>query len=302
VLSGLPPLLTVTAVEDTLCYLFPDPRPHLRHPNRLPFSHYGSLVSRERLARSGLVDQALRLARHQMRPVVWCDSSATVADAAAAMTNAGQSCALIPHSQHVGIVTDSDFRTALAAGTFSATTPAATLASFPAETIGADTLVGDAFLKMVESGYHHLVVTGAAEKPVRPPVGFVRDFVVEHSGDHRGHLDLKAGGLVPIASLGRWIAIVTGDDRGSTITRLRRGQAAGLLTTDEAGTLVRAFEYIYELLLDNEIHAFRTGAPKASTWIAPKELGTLTRRCLREAFRAVAEVQNRLNSEWVTRL
>jgi len=46
---------------------------------------------------------------------------------------------------------------------------------------------------------------------VRPPVGFVRDFVVEHSGSHRGHLDLKAGGLVPIASLGRWIAIVTGE-------------------------------------------------------------------------------------------
>jgi CBS domain-containing protein len=50
---------------------------------------------------------------------------------------------------------------------------------------------------------------------VRPPVGFVRDFVVEHSGAHRGHLNLKAGGLVPIPSLRRWIVIVTGD-RGST--------------------------------------------------------------------------------------
>ncbi|RDH78767.1 CBS domain-containing protein [Mycolicibacterium moriokaense] len=525
VLSGLAPPLTVKAVEDTLCYRFPDPRPHLRDPGRLQFSHYGSLVTRERLARSGLVDQALRLVRHQMRPIVWCDSAATVAEAAAAMTDAGQSCALIPRGEHVGIITDSDFRTALAAGTLTASTPAGALASFPAETVGAESLVGDAFLKMVESGYHHLVVTGAAERPVgilrvvdlasaevrnplvirraiddatsvddlaaaaalvpgtwlelydtgasvmhiaalmsavidaimlrlidlteigedrvpqrtswlllgsiarreplprsdvdtalvwedlpdgppaagrlqrwagrvldnmercglsrcvdganatnpsfaqsqsaftatatswitnptqtnalllssmiadsrpvtgvplgravsdamlattrsreylsrllsytisvRPPVGFVRDFVVEHSGAHRGHLNLKGGGLVPIASLGRWIAIVTGDDRGSTITRLRRGQAAGLLTTDEADTLVRAFEYLYGLLLDNEIRALRTNAPASSTWIAPKELGTLTRRYLREAFRAVAEVQNRLDSEWVERL
>src|SRR5262245_52702061 len=167
VLSGLPPPLSVRAAEDTLCYRFGDPRPHLRHPERLQFSHYGSLVTRERLTRSGLVDQALRLARHQMRPIVWCEPNATAAEAAAAMTAAGQSCALLPCGEHIGIVTDSDFRTALAAGTLAATTPASTLASSPAATVGADSLVGDAFLKMVESGYHHLVVTGGAgEKPV----------------------------------------------------------------------------------------------------------------------------------------
>jgi CBS domain-containing protein len=525
VLSGLPPPLTVRTAEDTLCYRFPDPRPHLRHPERLQFSHYGSLVTRERLARSGLVDQALRLVRHQMRPVVWCAPDATVTQAAAAMTEAGQSCALIERGSQIGIVTDSDFRTGLAAGTLTTQTPISALASFPAATVGADTLVGDAFLKMVESGYHHLVVAGVGEKPIgtlrvvdlasaevrnplvirraiddagtidelataaallpgtwlelydtgvaamhiaallsavidaimlrlldlteigedhvpqhtswmllgsiarreplprsdvdtalvwedlpggpapagklqrwadrvldnmercglqrctdganatnplfaqsqsafiatstswitnptqtnalllssmiadsrpltgvelgravsdsmltttrgrdylsrllrytisaRPPVGFVRDFVVEHSGTHRGHLNLKEGGLVPIASLGRWIAIVTGDDRGSTITRLRRGQEAGLLTSDEADTLVRAFEYIYALLLDKEIAAIRSNDSTPSTWIAPKELDTLTRRHLREAFRAVAEVQNRLDGDWVARL
>ena len=135
----------------------------------------------------------------------------------------------------------------------------------------------------------------------RPPVGFVRNFVVEHSGANRGHLDLKAGGLVPIASLGRWIAVVTGDDRGSTLTRLRRGEAAGLLTADETETLVRAFEYVYGLVLGREIEAIK-GSTDATTWVAPNQLDTLTRRYLRESFRAVAEVQNRLESEWVARL
>jgi CBS domain-containing protein len=525
VLSGLPPPLTVRAVQDTLCYRFPDPRPQLRHPERLQFSHYSSLVSRERLTRSGLVDQALRLARHQMRPIVWCAPDATVSQAAAAMTEAGQSCALIERGRSVGIVTDSDFRVGLAARSLDGAAPVADFASFPAATVSADTLVGDAFLRMVESGYHHLVVVGAGERPVgilrvvdlasaevrnplvirraiddaatvddlaaaaallpatwlelydtgvaamhiaallsavvdalmlrlvdltdigsdlvpqrtswlllgsiarreplprsdvdtalvwedlpagpppagklqrwagrvldnmercglsrcadganatnpvfaqsqsaftatarswithptqadalllssmiadsrpitgvalgravtdgmlattrsrdyltrllryaiavRPPTGFVRDFVVEHSGAHRGHLNLKAGGLVPIASLGRWIAIVTGDDRGSTITRLRRGQHAGLLTADETDTLARAFEYFYGLLLDNEVAAIRDPASTASTWVAPKELDTLTRRYLREAFRSVAEVQNRLDGEWVARM
>jgi len=66
--------------------------------------------------------------------------------------------------------------------------------------------------------------------------------------------------------------------------------------------LVRAFEYIYELVLDNEIAAIRNSSTASTTWIAPKELDTLTRRYLRESFRAVADVQNRLDSEWVARL
>jgi CBS domain-containing protein len=460
-----------------------------------------------------------------MRPAVWCPADATVGEAASVMTEAGQSCALIDRGGEIGIVTDSDFRAALAGGQIDGHSPVWSLASFPAATIAADALVGDAFLRMVESGFHHLVVTGVGEKPVgilrvvdlasaevrnplvirravddastidelataaallpstwlelydtgvavmhiagllsavidaimerlidltdigedsvpqrtswlllgsvarreplprsdldtslvwedlpggpkpagklqrwagrvldnmercgvercadganatnpvfarsrsdaisaatswitnptqhnallltsmiadsrpitgvalgravsdamlattrsrdylarllhyaisaRPPVGFVRDFVVEHSGDHRGLLNLKARGLVPIASLGRWIALVTGDDRGSTVTRLRRGGDAGLLTVDETEVLIRAFEYLYGLVLDREIEAIRRNDSKVTTWIAPKELDTLTRRYLREAFRSVAEVQNRLESEWVARL
>lgn len=526
VLSGLPPPLTVRASKDTLCYLFPDPRSRLKHPDRLQFSHYGSLVARERLTRSGLVDHALRTAQDQMRPIVWLAAGADVAEAAKVMTEAAQSCALIrDRSGRTGIVTDSDFRGGFADATLAASSPVERLASFPAAAVTGDTLVGEAFLKMVECGYHHLVVTGARDEPigilrvvdlasaevrsplvlrraiadahsvedlaqaaallpgtwldlcdtgvsathiaalvsavldalaarvidltngggdhlphrtswmllgaaarreplprstlstalvwedllggpppdvllrrwaarvienmqrcglsvgiqqagatnpvfaqsraelaalasswitaptrrnsivlssiiadsrpitgmalgrsvsdtmlstarsrqyltrllrhtvaVRPPVGFVRDFVVEHSGDHRGHLDLKSGGLLPITALGRWIAIVIGDDRGSTLTRLGRGEAAGLLTADESETLARAYEYIYELLLEKQVSGMRVDQGTPTDWIAPKDLDTLTRRYLREAFRSVAEVQDRLRGDWEERI
>lgn len=135
----------------------------------------------------------------------------------------------------------------------------------------------------------------------RPPTGFVRDFVVEHSGEHRGQLDLKRGGLRPVTSLGRWVAVVTGDLRGTTTQRLRRGAATGLLTDDEAGTLVGAYEQVYALLLQGEVEAVRAGRP-ASTYIAPASLDSLTRRHLRESFRAIGHVQERLESEWQRRL
>jgi CBS domain-containing protein len=134
----------------------------------------------------------------------------------------------------------------------------------------------------------------------RPPTGFVRDFVVEHGGEHRGQLSLKRGGLRPVTSLGRWVAVSTGDSRGTTPERLRRGAAAGLLTHDEAQTLIGAYEQVFGLLMEQEVEALRTGGT-ASTYVAPGELDSLTRRHLRESFRGIAHVQSRLESQWVNR-
>jgi CBS domain-containing protein len=135
----------------------------------------------------------------------------------------------------------------------------------------------------------------------KPPTGFVREFVVDHSGQHRGHLDLKRGGLIPVAALARWVAVVTGDSRGSTIDRLRRGVDARLLTQDESDTLVGAFEHSYGVLMQREIQAIRQGV-EPTTFIKPDDLDTLARRHLRETFRAIASVQSSVEAGWRTRL
>ena len=47
----------------------------------------------------------------------------------------------------------------------------------------------------------------------------------------------------------------------------------------------------------------RTSAGRpASTYVAPGTLDSLTRRHLRESFRAIAHVQERLESEWQRRI
>jgi CBS domain-containing protein len=134
----------------------------------------------------------------------------------------------------------------------------------------------------------------------RPPTGFVRDFVVQHTGEHRGQLDLKAGGLMPVVGLARWIAVVSGDASGTTPDRLRRGAEVGLLSTNEADTLAGGFDDVYSLLLDHEVAAVRSGTTP-STYIAPRDLDTLTRRHLRESFRAIALLQARVDRDWIAR-
>ena len=135
----------------------------------------------------------------------------------------------------------------------------------------------------------------------KPPIGFVRGFVVDQSGEHRGDLDLKAGGLTPICALARWLAIAQGDVRGSTIDRLKRAASAGLLREDESDILINAFKDIYELVFEAEIAAIR-GGREGSSWISPQSLDSLTRRHLRESFRAVSAIQTRFHNEWESRL
>ena len=134
----------------------------------------------------------------------------------------------------------------------------------------------------------------------KPPTGFVRDFVVEHSGEHRGELNLKRGGLRPVVAIGRWAAIVAGDTRGSTVERLRRAHEEGLLTVDETDTLVGAYQGIFTLDLQREVEAIRNGND-VSAYLDPRDIDSLTRRQLRESFRAVADIQRRLEGEWAAR-
>ena len=520
VLTGLAPALSVRALEDCLCLRLPDPRTVVEEPGRL-HSHYGTMISRQRLSGSGALDETPRSARSLMRPVVWARYDEPVAVVAQRITDTGHSGALVRRGDEWGIVTDHDFRRRVATGEVAPAEPVGALASFPALTVSEEFSQASAFSRMIDRGVHHLVVldrdgtpagilravdfasadirnpllvrsqieaadsigelraaaalvrptlvelgsigvpalqvgslqaaivdsilrrlvalhgldqlaqapslvvlgslarreplptsdvdtalvwpddlaeAGQAEyleraealltdlescgfarcpnganavnplfarsrerwsaavsrwlgdptanqalllasividsRPltevalgrtvtdalrvrrrtrefldlfvrestaVKPPSGFVREFVVDHRGRHRGELDLKRGGLLPVAAIGRWAAVVTGDTRGGTVDRLRRGEAASLLTHDEAETLTAAFEQTYELLLERDLAAIATGAT-TSTYVNPRELDTLTRRHLRETFRSISAIQDHLASSWSERL
>jgi CBS domain-containing protein len=130
----------------------------------------------------------------------------------------------------------------------------------------------------------------------RPPTGFLRDFVVEHSGERRGQLDIKHGGLIPVVDLARWAAMAAGVASASTLERLRAAEAAGTLESSQARTLTEAFGFIFSLRLDHQVGQLRRGEVP-DDFIDPKTLNPLARSYLREAFRAVASVQSGLANE-----
>jgi CBS domain-containing protein len=120
--------------------------------------------------------------------------------------------------------------------------------------------------------------------------------VVEHSGERRGQLDIKHGGMIPIVDLARWAGVDAGVASASTVERLRAAEAAGTLDETQARTLMEAFGYIFSLRLDHQLEQVRQGKPP-DDFISPKTLNPLARSYLREAFRAVASVQSGLSTE-----
>jgi CBS domain-containing protein len=130
----------------------------------------------------------------------------------------------------------------------------------------------------------------------RPPTGFMRGLVVEHSGEHRGRLDLKHGGIIPIVDLARWAGMAAGVTSAPTIERLHAAGSAGTLPATDAHTLEDAFELISSLRLEHQVRQLRAGE-ELDDYVDPSELSNLTRTHLRVAFRAISSIQKRVAAE-----
>jgi CBS domain-containing protein len=130
----------------------------------------------------------------------------------------------------------------------------------------------------------------------RPPTGFFRGLVVEHTGEHRGRLDLKHGGMLPIVDLARWAGMAAGVTSASTIERLRAAGGAGTISPGDAHTLEDAFELIAALRIQDQVKKIRAG-DEVDDYVDPASLSALTRSHLKEAFRAVASIQKRVAAD-----
>jgi CBS domain-containing protein len=127
----------------------------------------------------------------------------------------------------------------------------------------------------------------------KPPTGFLKNIVVESSGEHRGHFDIKRGGLLPIVDIGRYAAVAAGVTVTPTIERLRAASEEGTLRQSDATTLEEAFDLFSALRLEHQVQQLEAGS-KPDNHLDPKSLNPLTRRYLKDAFRAVASVQKTL--------
>lgn len=125
----------------------------------------------------------------------------------------------------------------------------------------------------------------------RPPLGFFRDFVLEHSGDHKNKLDLKHQGLALINDLARLYSFATSKYQVSTLKRLDWIAKEGLLSHDYVGNLKDAWEYLSGLRLEAQQDSWqKTGV--ATAFLDPSSLSPLERKHLKITFKTIVEAQD----------
>jgi CBS domain-containing protein len=101
-----------------------------------------------------------------MRPMLWADAHASIAEAAQLLHGVDHSCVLVRLPAGLGIVTDHDFRASLADPSVSRDTAVREICSVPVRTVNEHADAPAALLEMVEHGIHHLVVTTDSGHPV----------------------------------------------------------------------------------------------------------------------------------------
>jgi CBS domain-containing protein len=127
----------------------------------------------------------------------------------------------------------------------------------------------------------------------RPPLGVVRDFVLEAKGEYAHTIDLKLNGTTPFVDAARIYSLAAGDTHTNTVQRLRAAAAPNHIPMEEVEAWNEAFLFIQLIKLRHQHWQEREGKP-LHNHLDPNELNELDRRILKEAFRQARKLQKRL--------
>jgi CBS domain-containing protein len=190
-LEGEPLPFEATAAEPTVCALLPAARYRTLCEQSAPFAQFfaGRPGEAIRATDANIQDdgpwahfgtQVSSLVRRS--PLV-CSPETTVRDAAQSMRDARVGSIVVARDKAaIGILTDTDLRNRVVAEGVSIDTPVEHLMSSPVSTLGPDTPVIDAVIRMSQQGIHHLVVTEEAD-PASPIKGVISNKDISQAGD-----------------------------------------------------------------------------------------------------------------------
>jgi CBS domain-containing protein len=138
-----------------------------------------------------------------------------------------------------------------------------------------------------------------AENALRnqPPLGLMRDFVVETEGEHAHTIDLKRRGTTPFVDGARLLALAHGISRTDTVGRLHAAAEAKVIQRDEAEAWSDAYAYLQLLRMRRHREQEERGFVP-DNHINPDALNELERRILKESFRQARKLQTRIAMDY----
>ncbi|MFH1034492.1 MAG: putative nucleotidyltransferase substrate binding domain-containing protein [Pseudomonadota bacterium] len=124
----------------------------------------------------------------------------------------------------------------------------------------------------------------------RPPLGFLRDYVVDKRGQYQDQLDLRSSGLQPLVRGARVLALEQGLTVTNTLTRLAELASRGVLNERFASDLRAAFSFITLLRISRHLEA-RAAGREPDGFVNPASLNAVQRKMLKESFAVISQLQ-----------
>ena len=136
------------------------------------------------------------------------------------------------------------------------------------------------------------------ESEHRVALGLFGRFITERDiPEHKGKINLKITGTLPLVEGIRLMALHEGVTVGSTLARIDALAAAGVLDADEQDYLKGAFNYMTMLLLRQQIADFRAGKAM-SNYVSPRALSRREKDVLIDSFKAIRNFRKRIQAEF----
>lgn len=132
----------------------------------------------------------------------------------------------------------------------------------------------------------------------QPPLGMFGGLTTIRTGEHKGTIDLKHSGVVPIVDLARIYALAGGNPAVNTHDRLLGAAASGAISEDSARDLRNALEFLAFMRIQHQARRIANGQPP-DNFLDPRDISSFERRLLKDAFGVVHALQQVLGQRYL---
>jgi len=129
-------------------------------------------------------------------------------------------------------------------------------------------------------------------------LGWFGRFITEkEQPEHKGAMNLKHSGTLPLVACTRILALRAGIEATSTLDRIAALHRADELDKDEQDYLSGAFRHITLLLLRQQLNDFRAGR-EVGNYVRPESLSEREKDILVDSFKAIDQLRRKLHAEF----
>ncbi len=130
-----------------------------------------------------------------------------------------------------------------------------------------------------------------------PPLGLFKGLSTARSGEHKGTIDLKLNGVVPIVDLARVYALAGGHAEVNTHERLLCAADGGDISAQSARDLRDALEFLAALRIQHQASQMAAGL-SPDNFLNPEDISNFERTQLKDAFAVVQTMQSVLEQRY----